>query len=322
MGFSLGKVFKPIKKVGQKLWRINSEGIATGARVLGGYFGAPELGNRIGDAVEPGDTASRNYQKRADFEYARSLSDQYAFQNDSVQRRVADARAAGIHPLAALGYQAPSFVPPQSSSGYYGEGDDNWASEMGQNIGRAVYATQTQKEREAAAATQQSMDGLLMQRYGLENENLRADLEYKRLRYLQLLRPKSPAFPNVNSNSKGSQSSVGSLLPDYMAIQQVGAAELNPTDNWHVVTDRSGYNYYAPPPGEDNELAQAEAFFRNKILYHAAGPFRRAGQMIDDMGNYYGGYKAKSYPAYPSRISRRVRGSRPNPAYYKDGWYN
>lgn len=189
--------FKSVKKGVKKFARFSREGSADIARALGGYVGVPSIGNAIGDAIEPGDTASVNATERQDFEYARSLADQRAFQDDSVQRRVADARKAGIHPLAALGYNSPSFIPPQTG-GYY-EGTENDMASMGQEIGRAVYAGQTARERKAALATQAVIDSLSVQRLGLENRNLEADLEHKRLRNLQLLRTGAPAFPDVNA---------------------------------------------------------------------------------------------------------------------------
>lgn len=205
MGFSLKKAFK-------KVWK--------GARSATGSLApllnfVPKVGP-IGAAVASyiggtaGDSPERNAEKRQDFEYARSLADQRAFQDDSVQRRVADARKAGIHPLAALGFQSPSFIP-QQSSGYYGGGESEYGlSEMGQDIGRAVQAAQTDKERAESRAVTANYDAAILQRTNLENQKLQLDIDYSRLRYLRLLREgNKPGFPDVN------------------AIQQVGLENLN-----------------------------------------------------------------------------------------------
>lgn len=306
MGFSLGNVFKPIKKTWDTLARASREGGADVLRIASGMTGGAL--DKYVDMTEPGNSSVRNAQKRADFEYARSLADQSEY--SSVQRRVAEAKAAGIHPLAALGYQAPSFIPPQNDN-YYAGGQEYGLQQMGQDISRAVAASQTEGERRSAQATQSVVDNLAIQRMRLEVQGLFLENQYRLSQLVRLREGVGPGFAPTNSNSVGGQNvTVGTNLPDRMAIQAVGMQELYPSDNWHEVTDRSGFRYLAPPSGEDNELAQAEAFFRNKVLYHALGPFRRAGAMGNSLKNYYGGYKPTVYPDRPYRVKNRVRGSR------------
>ena len=69
---------------------------------------------------------------------------QREFAQNGIRWKVADAKAAGIHPLAALGSQTASYQPVQVGDTSLGSG----LSEMGQNIGRAVDATLTRRERE------------------------------------------------------------------------------------------------------------------------------------------------------------------------------
>ncbi|AXH77130.1 MAG: DNA pilot protein [Microviridae sp.] len=318
MGFSLGKVFKPIKKGFQSLARSSRQGFQTFTKLAAPFTGAwaPAV-IKAGDMVAPGDSPERNAQKRADFEYARSLADQRAFQDDSVQRRVADAKAAGIHPLAALGYQAPSFNPPQTS-GYYPEED--MAYELGQDISRAVAAGQTQRERNASAATAATYDAVQLRGAELQNENLRLDLEYKRLRYMQLLRTgNKPAFPDIN------------------AVRSVGVQELGQGD-WKepgsvpavaYIKNSDGTLTIAPssqakPLIEDMFPLEAEWYWKNRIV-PVVNPYMEKGLRYLE-GHYgYGQADTSKVPVtipFPSRIPRRVRGSRVNPAYYKNGWYN
>lgn len=70
----------------------------------------------------------------------------YAWQKEmattGIQKRVADAKAAGIHPLAALGASV-SYGSPAS----VGTAPIADMSQMGQDIGRAVAATATNHER-------------------------------------------------------------------------------------------------------------------------------------------------------------------------------
>lgn len=69
---------------------------------------------------------------------------QYDFARMGIRWRVEDAKAAGLHPLYALGAQIPSYSPVHNEA-------PAQISEMGQNIGRAVQATQTAQERVRSA---------------------------------------------------------------------------------------------------------------------------------------------------------------------------
>lgn len=80
---------------------------------------------------------------------------QKEFAQHGVQWRVEDAKAAGIHPLAALGMQGMQFSPVYSQSGA-GEA----LSSAGQAIGRAVGGTAHDKAMQnlALAAAQKSLE--------------------------------------------------------------------------------------------------------------------------------------------------------------------
>lgn len=114
-------------------------------------------GNLIGGII--GNSASDD---ASDF-----AAKQFRFQNlaakKSIQWRVKDARAAGIHPIYALGAQA--FSPsPVSVSGSAPLADGIAA--MGQDIGRAVTAGQSAHLNQAEKLAQ----GLALERAGLENK--------------------------------------------------------------------------------------------------------------------------------------------------------
>lgn len=89
---------------------------------------------------------------------------QKQFAQEGVQWKVADAKKAGIHPLYALGAQTHSFTPS-------GVGD--WTAgigQAGQDIGRAIDATQSTSQR-ADSFTRQYQT-LQLQNMGLQNEML------------------------------------------------------------------------------------------------------------------------------------------------------
>ena len=69
---------------------------------------------------------------------------QKEFAQNGIRWRVADAKAAGLHPLAALGAQGASYSP----SAVIGDSPDfSFLKDMGQGIDRAMDAKATQKER-------------------------------------------------------------------------------------------------------------------------------------------------------------------------------
>lgn len=77
----------------------------------------------------------------------RNVDLQREFAQQGIRWKVADAKAAGIHPLFALGASTTSF------QNVVGGGSDYGLPEMGQDIGRAMEAGRTARERADAEAT-------------------------------------------------------------------------------------------------------------------------------------------------------------------------
>lgn len=154
LGTALGVVFPGVT------------GATAGAALLGGgldYLGAEK---------------DREAQERAN---AQNIAMQREFAQMGIRWKVEDARAAGIHPLAALGAQGASFnaqIMPESSGDKY-----RALSGMGQNISRAIQSGQTHEER---IATQ-----LRLQNMGLQNELLKAQIS-------SITNPNNPPFPGTD----------------------------------------------------------------------------------------------------------------------------
>lgn len=120
----------------------------------------------------------------------RDLQREYA--RNGIQWRVADARAAGIHPLAALGAQtsSPSAIqvgggssPSAPSLGSYSSptvspgtpsGMGAAIASAGQDIGRAIAATSGESSRAAQVA--EAQQGLQLQNLKLQNELLASQI--------------------------------------------------------------------------------------------------------------------------------------------------
>lgn len=123
--------------------------ISAAGNVLGGIIG----GNQADKA------AKRNIQLQKDFA------------QQGIRWKVADAKAAGIHPLAALGAQTHSFAPVNVGGG---SSIAAGLAGAGQDIGRAVDATRSNSER--LDAYTKTIQDLNIRRMGLENDLLASQI--------------------------------------------------------------------------------------------------------------------------------------------------
>lgn len=112
------------------------------------------------------------------------------FQQDLAKKgirwKVEDAKAAGIHPLYALG--APTFSPGPIDTGGGALGAS--VANMGQDIGRAIDSTRTEGERTDARNT--AYLALQLENQKLQNDSLRMDVASKVARLAT-----NPAMPGT-----------------------------------------------------------------------------------------------------------------------------
>lgn len=142
------------------------------------------LGGKVADRLL-GVQDRRQSQDFAMQQQAANLAAQREFAQMGIRWKVDDAKAAGIHPLYALGAQTHSFSPIAVSSG------DNPATSfgsMGQDISRAVNAGRTADERQSAVS--ETLQKLSVERASLENDILRQKLRSN-------IAAAQPAIPSV-----------------------------------------------------------------------------------------------------------------------------
>lgn len=133
-------------------------GSAIGGAV-GGLLGG--VGSVVGAGISGANAAAIN---QANYEH------QKEFAQNGIRWRVADAKAAGLHPLAALGAQTSGYTP----SAVVGDSPDfSFLRDIGQDVGRAIDAKSTAAER---AANKAKID----QGTNLELEGKALDNDYKR----------------------------------------------------------------------------------------------------------------------------------------------
>lgn len=127
---------------------------------------------------------NRQSQRNSDRDYA--LQDELA--RSGIRLRVADAKAAGLHPLSALG------VPLASGGGNQAMFTDPVSSDIAWNLGqdnsRATNATRTTLERSKARN-----DSLQTERMELENDLLRSQIR-------KINASPNPPFPSATDDSR------------------------------------------------------------------------------------------------------------------------
>lgn len=130
---------------------------------------------------------------------------QREFAQKGIQWKVADAKAAGVHPLYALGAQTHSFQPVQAGDMAAALGD------AGQHVGRAIDAGLTQGQRKQQELQlledrerQRRMDNLRIQEQEIKNMLLTTELMG-----MQRRQENQPPVPSVDQQGAG----VFTLLP-------------------------------------------------------------------------------------------------------------
>jgi len=126
------------------------------------------LGNIIGGLIGAGASlfGGQNAQKSQERIAQQNIEMQKQFAQEGVRWKVEDAKAAGVHPLFALGASTHSFSPVS-----VGSPEGAGIASAGQFLGRAIAATDT-----AGGRVSNVMEGLQLERAGLENELLRSQI--------------------------------------------------------------------------------------------------------------------------------------------------
>lgn len=215
-----------------------------------GLFGGGGLGQAIGGAVGGllggvGSIVSAGMSganaaalNQANYEH------QKEFAQNGIRWRVADAKAAGLHPLAALGAQTSGYTP----SAVVGDSPDfSFLRDIGQDVGRAIDAKSTAAER---AANKAKID----QGANLELEGKQLDNEYKRT--LIASQKQDDALRLANAAVRASWS------------QQLPPAMPSIKDN--PVVDGQAQAY--PIPGTESKPAEVVTSFRGGTIQAGTNP--------------------------------------------------
>lgn len=220
-------------------------------------------------------------------EQADAVRDNAAMQREFAQHgirwRVEDAKAAGIHPLYALGANVSQASPV--SVGDYGVGRS--ISDMGQNISRAMAATATSEERALAkirlAGAQADLDGKL-----IDNQ-----IRGSQLQGIQSVGPSFPGVDNFDFSGQPNASALVTRKPLRSTVSQPGrrAQEAGWRPDVSYARTDTGLTPVIPESlsesMEDDLLGKVFWHFRNRLM-PTAGAF---------VGKNYGSPPASQLPS-------------------------
>lgn len=127
--------------------------------IVGGFLGKSSADKAAAQNMQ---IAQQNMQMQEDFA------------KRGIRWRVQDAKAAGIHPLYALGANTTSFSPV-SFNATADNSMASMASNLGQDIGRAINSTRTAGERQDAF--QKAVQALTLEKGALENQLLSSQIK-------------------------------------------------------------------------------------------------------------------------------------------------
>ena len=236
------------------------KGSAGALGTIGGSAIAGPIGGTFGGMI--GGNIEQQYKDKKQFErdqywHAQNSKLQKEFAQKGIQWKVADAKAAGIHPLAALGAQTYNASPSMVGATPLQDSGSSLAA-MGQDIGRAIMQQKTNHER-------QMMD--------IQLDNAKLDTEMKRLELTNARRrlsgQLSPGLPDqikvkpaeVTSHSKGRPSiEAGSVTSTgYARTAGGGLVPVPSKDVKERIEDQlipemvwAGQNYVGPMVGKEN----------------------------------------------------------------------
>lgn len=278
--------------------------ISAGASIFGGLLGKSSA-----------DSARDATERMA----ANNIAMQREFAQNGIQWRVEDAKKAGIHPIYALGSGGASFSPV-SANFATDTSLPNALAQAGQDVGRAIHSTQTQKDRMEAMGTAASK--LQLEGLQLDNDLKRAEIASKsaRLRADQV-GPPTPAASDAYLIPGQSSSPLIKSKPT-----DIGPAPANAPHSEAGAVSDVGYarttTGWAPVPSkdvkeriEDNLIQEFMWAVRNNMLpslgYNKSPPPIPAGKDHEWVFDFL----RQEYRKAPVRQSPYGYGPRPQ------GWY-
>lgn len=229
-------------------------------------------GNLIGGFMNQNAQENANAQNQANWQTSMAYQD--LVNKNTIQWKVADAKKAGIHPLAALGVN-PAGGPASFIGATPETGMGDAVARAGQDISRAVTSTATQQKR--AEAFDNSVKAMSVENMSLRNDLLRSQIA----RINQQSNPPVPSFDQRwQVDGQGDTARV-KMQPFQVTPGEPGKPWMEPGAISDVGYSRTPGGYAVVPSKEmqerieDNWLASMAWMYRNQVLPSAGGYFNR-----------------------------------------------
>lgn len=197
---------------------------------------------------------------------------QKEFAQNGIRWKVADAKAAGLHPLAALGASTAQYTPATA----IGDSPDwSFLADAGQSIGRAVDAKRTQQER---VEQQQKQDAA----FALKAENQKAENDLIRVQTASIQQDMALRQAKASEQAARTQQQVppmpslapdGSLMPGQSNATSPGGIESKPAE---IVVNEPGR------PGQERGSVSELGFTRTNDGGYAPVMSKDAKDRLDD----------------------------------------
>lgn len=197
---------------------------------------------------------------------------QKEFAQNGIRWRVADAKAAGLHPLAALGAQVASYSP----SAVIGDSPDySFLKDMGQGIDRAMDAKATQRER---AEREQKENALFNEELkGKQLQNQEMETRIQQMKWDMAMDAARNAERSVRTQQQvppmPSLAPDGSLMPGQSNSTSLGGIESKPAE---IVVNEPGR------PGQERGSVSELGFTRTNDGGYAPVMSKDAKDRLDD----------------------------------------
>jgi hypothetical protein len=189
--------------------------------------------------------------------FGQSMEQQKEFAQNGIQWKVADAKKAGIHPLAALGAQTYNAAPALAG----GSQAPQVAAEMGQNIDRALLSMVRKEDRSAASQRAKEINRL-------EDEIKIIELN-NRMKTLQGGGQLPPAVPNMVKDKPSIRTSGKSDSPQTEAGDKRAYVEVPMGDGSIMMTpsedSKMGYEDMIVPETMVSKRMYFDPLFKNEV---------------------------------------------------------
>lgn len=241
---------------------------------------------------------------------------QKEFAQNGIRWKVADAKAAGIHPLAALGAQTQSYTPM-----VIGDPMADALANAGQDIGGAINRQQTNQERAdtmakqtaAVAARQKVVDGMATTRANLENSKLQSEIALLNSQIRRNMMGMPPPMPDNLTQSGPTAAQRGG--PGYVIKPaEVTASGSNPAVTAGVNPGFSDFRIGGKDVGFNIQLPSAQT---------GSEAFESMGEILAPLtvGTHWALQGIDSaYNAYKNRKPAPQRNINTNPRYRPRGY--